>query len=131
MENDGRSYIESPSTLYQHNPALLVSDDAGGIEANTECVRVSETLQDGLGTNEAYLRSGDEFYFGWDSSGSSATVSDSCCFLIYGNSGCAIEAGDADYGSWCGQVVRGQFPFDVHSWEVTNCVAMYKDYSLS
>jgi hypothetical protein len=118
-----RRYVENPGTLYGLDPKNLVGDASTGIEVNTECIKVSDTVLNIIGL---YLYKGDNFYFGWDPDGESSEEKDSCCLLIYGNDNCAVEAEATDYETYCRSVVNEQLPFDVVSWQVTSCASMFK-----
>ena len=119
-------YHESPGRLDALNAANLVEDAAGGVEMNTACIQVSGTLPNVVGS---YLHKNDMLYFGWDENGESTTVEDTCCWLIYGNTHCEIDPQKTDYDSICGTVWQTPLPFDLGSFQVTNCVAMFKPRS--
>ncbi|CAM1511372.1 Fc.00g088850.m01.CDS01 [Cosmosporella sp. VM-42] len=124
LADDGRSYSQTPSKLYNLNPALLTHDLGGnGIQTNTECVLVSDTEPGVVG---AYLRKGDSFYFGWEKEGDTREFT--CFLLVHDNSNCELR--DNSEGSELynpGDATPGTFPFDVVSWQVTNCVEMVRD----
>lgn len=125
MSTDGRSYIESPAQLYTLNPALLVADGSDtGIEANTNCVLVSDTLPSGTGP---YLRQGDSFYFGWDSTGQSNVKEDECILQVFANTDCFVDTPASEVETYIDGPIRAQFPFDVLSWHVTNCVHLFRE----
>lgn len=124
LRSEPRVYVQSPGSLYNLNPSNLVGDAETGIEVNTACIKVSDTLSSVVGS---YLNKNDAFYFGWDPEGETYPDKDSCCIQVFGYDECAIEAEAEDYETYC--QVRGgtwQFPFDVVAWQVTNCVAMFK-----
>ncbi|KAM0417086.1 hypothetical protein ACHAPT_012924 [Fusarium lateritium] len=124
LASDGRSYSQTPSTLFNLNPALLTHDLGGnGIQSNTQCIRVSDTVPGSVGV---YLRKGDSFYFGWEKEGDTRYFN--CFLLVHGNDMCKI-VGSAESSEPYnpGDAMPGTFPFDVLSWEVTNCLEMVRE----